>query len=351
VRLCSAGLDKNVQVWNVTAIRRDLRRVFLRERTIRWQVARGLRGSIYALASAPSDGLLALGGYGAMGSLGEILLVNPVDGTLVKVLEGTRPTQGHRQAVLSLAFSADGNSLAAMHADGECVLRQRDAWQPITLYGPDDATYGDPWAGRIGGLPKRRPVVVAGNRHVFLPVLKGKSGDRLTWKLQQIELADRTARRDHDDVVHQGMVTALAASFDGLRLASADLDGNLFLWDLSGDVQVERLRQGAVVASLSFSRDAKILAVGTAAAEGEKSELQVWDLDTRTLKKRLAVPDPVLQACAISPDGKRLADVSDDGKVTLRELELPELPKPEPEPAPRPAPAAGTQPATGPGAE
>jgi WD40 repeat protein len=69
-RLCSAGLDKVVQVWNVSAVTRDLRRVFLRERIIRWQVARGLRGSIYAIASSPGDGLLAIGGYGAMGSLG-----------------------------------------------------------------------------------------------------------------------------------------------------------------------------------------------------------------------------------------------------------------------------------------
>ena len=68
-RLCSAGLDKNVEVWNLAALR-DLRRVFLRKRTIRWQVARGPRGSIYALAAAPNDGLLAIGGYGAMGSLG-----------------------------------------------------------------------------------------------------------------------------------------------------------------------------------------------------------------------------------------------------------------------------------------
>src|SRR5262249_9715380 len=75
-RLLSGGLDKNVEVWNMAALR-DLRRVFLRERTIRWQVARGLRGSIYALAAAPDAPLVAIGGYGAMGSLGEIVLVNP----------------------------------------------------------------------------------------------------------------------------------------------------------------------------------------------------------------------------------------------------------------------------------
>ena len=135
-RLCSAGLDKIVEVWNLSAITRDIRRVFLRERTIRWQVARGLRGSIYALASAPSDGLLALGGYGAMGSLGEILLVNPVDGSLNRVLEG------HRQTICSLAFSADGRWLASCDAAGAAILWQRGKWQPVVLYDQDTKTYG-----------------------------------------------------------------------------------------------------------------------------------------------------------------------------------------------------------------
>ena len=126
-RLCSAGLDKSVLVWNLTAMQRDLRRSFLRERTIRWQVARSLRGSIYALAVAPSDGLLAFGGYGAMGSLGEILLVDPVTGALVQVLES------HRQTVCDLAFSADGNSLVSSDTAGQVTVWKRDGWKPTVL--------------------------------------------------------------------------------------------------------------------------------------------------------------------------------------------------------------------------
>src|SRR5205085_9446205 len=86
-RLFSAGLDKVVQVWDLAALpvggrARDLKRTFLRERAIRWQVSRGPRGSLFALATAP-DGTLAMAGYGAMGSTGEMLLVNPVDGSLI----------------------------------------------------------------------------------------------------------------------------------------------------------------------------------------------------------------------------------------------------------------------------
>ena len=130
LRLCSAGLDKNVEVWNLSAVR-NLRRVFLRERTIRWQVARGLRGSIYALAAAPDNGLLAVGGYGAMASLGEILLVDPLHGKMDRVLEG------HRETICSLAFSPGGKWLASMDVTGETRLWDRSTWTSRVLYKPD----------------------------------------------------------------------------------------------------------------------------------------------------------------------------------------------------------------------
>ncbi len=79
-RLYSAGLDKIVQIWNLKTVTRDLTGNYLRERTIRWEVARGLRGNIYAMAAAPSDGLLAWGGFGARTNTGLILLVDPVSG-------------------------------------------------------------------------------------------------------------------------------------------------------------------------------------------------------------------------------------------------------------------------------
>jgi len=97
-RLYSAGLDKVVQVWNTSVVTRDLRRTRLLERSIRWPVNRSLRGSINALAVSPKDGLLAIAGYGASNELGEIWLVDLVDGTLVKLLHGHRDSIGSRVA-------------------------------------------------------------------------------------------------------------------------------------------------------------------------------------------------------------------------------------------------------------
>ena len=301
-RLCSAGLDKQVLVWNLKALQRDLRRSFLRERTIRWQVARGLRGSIYALAVAPSDGMLAFGGYGAMGSLGEILLVDPVTGGLVQVL------QSHRQTVCSLAFSADGNRLVSSDTAGQVTLWTRDDWKPVVLVHPDEATYGAAAARAIAAAPQLRPLAIVGD-DVVIPLYQGRSaGGSLQWKLNLVRLDDPRQTRLLD-TPHAGLVTSLAASSDGTRLASADLQGRLFVWEL-GEAAV---RPPAVLSappcalSLAFSPDGQTLVAGTAVASGSgQSQLQIWDLATRKLVRSHAQPDHV-NACAVSPDGRLVA--------------------------------------------
>ncbi len=300
-RLCSAGLDKDVLVWNLKTALRDLRRAFLREQTIRWQVARGLRGSIYALDAAPSDGLLAIAGYGAMGSTGEILLVNPLDGSLVGALDR------HRQTVSALAFSADGNWLASIDLDGRATIWKREAWQPVSLDEPDSTAYGAESAGKIAATTDIRPIVIAGNTHAVLPRLAKTDRDgSLQWQLRVVDLADPTRTRLLE-TVHRGMVSALAATSDGRMLASADLEGHLYVWDLQANQPPRSLNPGASAISMSFSPDGKTLALGTVVRPGEKeSQVQVWDVATGVLKHRFTLPDHVW-ACRISPDGTRLA--------------------------------------------
>ncbi len=318
-RLCSAGLDKAVQVWNLTAVARDVRRTFLRERTIPWQVARGLRGSIYCLASSAGDGLLAFGGYGAMGSLGEILLVHPVEGNLVKVL------QGHRQTIASLAFSADGNWLASSDVAGQTILWRKGTWQARILYEPDSKTYDAQLARLIQTQPKLRPIAIAGSQEVVVPACVGRQASgHLGWKLQRIPLEKAEGLRTLD-VVHQGVVTALAASRDGTLLASADLSGKLFLWDLKADGPPAELDPKGIVLSLSFSPDGQTLAAGTAVdAVRKASQLQIWDVASRSVKRTLSLPDHV-QACAISPDNKDVAYVGGaENEVFVEEIRAPE---------------------------
>ena len=299
-RLCSGGLDKNVEVWNMAALR-DLHRVFLRERTIRWQVARGLRGSIYALAAAPDAPLLAIGGYGAMGSLGEIVLVNPIDGKLVKVLEG------HRQTICSLAFSSDGKWLASMDTAGETRLWKRSDWSSRVIYHQDAETYGAEAAAMIARQMKLRPIAFLGSSHIVLPTFASNPGDtRLRWRLVEVNASDPTDYRALD-TIHYGLVTALAASPDGNWLASADGEGKLYLWDVSNGGPPHVLATDRGVMSLAFSPDGRMLVAGTLAGGADgKGQLQVWDVKTRAMTRKVALDDHVY-CCAVSPDGSRLA--------------------------------------------
>jgi WD40 repeat protein len=304
-RLCSAGLDKVVQVWNLDAPTKDLQGNYLRERTLRWEVARGPLGNIFALASSPSDGLLAFAGHGVRTQQHIVLLVNPVDGSLVQTLDA------HRRTVCSLAFSADGKWLASSDTDGRVVAWKRDQWRADTIADSDSPAYGEETARLIQGQPPIRPVAVVGSSHVVVPHFVGRESDgRLRWRLRLIGLAD------HEDVrtletVHYGMVTALATSPGraAARMASVDLEGNLFLWDLEGPASARRLGKKRVIPAICFSPDGRRLIVGTAATGSPpEARLEIWDVEAGREIDSRSLPDHV-QACAVSPDGQRLAYV------------------------------------------
>lgn len=297
-RLYSAGLDKAVHVWDTSAAVRDLRRGKLLERSLRWPVSRGLRGGIYALAVAPDDGLLAVAGYGASNESGEIWLIDPRQAKLVKLL------RSHRQPVMSLAFSSDGNWLASIDAEGKTILWRRGQWQPSLVYDTDTKVYGAQTAEAIAAQPQLRPLTILGNDYLLLPVFIQRAADgQPRWKLQRMSLADRKEVRTFN-TQHSGMVTALATSADGRRWASADLAGNLFIWDATA-AEPRKLPQSRIAISLSFTPDGKRLLAGTTIQDGA-SEVQLWDTAAGQIVERRQLTDHV-RTCAVSPDGRQIA--------------------------------------------
>ncbi|MCA9052830.1 MAG: hypothetical protein KDA75_03290, partial [Planctomycetaceae bacterium] len=142
-RLYCGGFSKVVNVWDVgwnlpPGADGDLLATSIA--TLRWEIARALRGQINALDLAPTGHRLAVAGTGARDANGTIVVF---DTDRNEVLAGLPPEykpdvrSGHVSSVISLDFSPSGNRLVSVSLDGEAWL-----W---TANG--DAA--DEWVGRL----------------------------------------------------------------------------------------------------------------------------------------------------------------------------------------------------------
>ena len=310
LNLYSAGLDKAICCWR----RDEAAGAWRFEKKIRWPIHRGPGGQIFALAASRTDGLLAVAGYSASASeRGAIFLVDPLDGSLKQRLIG------HHQTVTSLCFSDDGQWLASVDLDGCALLWRRGLWQSKTLYETDAKTYaGSPeLLGQIqaaaaarGDMLAIRPIVMAGNDRVIVPLCVGAAEGKLRWQLAELP-CNEPGRFRMLPGDHGRQVTALAADRGGNVLAAGDLDGRLCLRQLGAAPTVRSLESTppstAAVSSLCFSPDGKTLLAGTLVTAAG-SQLQTWDVASGQCVSVKTLTDHV-HACAFRPDGRQWAYV------------------------------------------
>jgi len=319
-RLISGGRDKAAIVWTLdpAALQdiddtdrtsRNIARRRLKERALRWQVARGTRGAIQALAvsSGTARGLVALAGSGAMGSTGEILLLDANDGSLVKTLGGgDRP--GHRQSVAALAFTTDGSWLLSQDLDGQIFAWKRaDDWPAVELAGREEARFGRGGAAALRNMPPLRPLAAIGASQVAVPKLvSAPDAAPPVWRIQIIDLLQPQAPARVLPSDHLGVITALSATADGGRIASADLSGRVIISAPGGGVDPVAWDVKPAVESLAILPDGKRVALGVAADAAEAARLELWEVaPPRRLDSR---PMPAaVRAVQVSPDGTRLA--------------------------------------------
>lgn len=332
-RLCSAGEDKAVLIWQ-RGQRGAVQRSWQYQRSVYWQVQRGNSGRIYALAA--SDNLIAVGGHGAMGGLGEILLLDAVSGNLQTALYNEQI--GHRQVIVSLAFSPDPQSpgLASIDRDGRALYWRPDPetglWSAKLIQPPDRSRYGAEVAQRLYPYRGTAPLVMTDGSHVVLPVYAQdpRQPNSVCWQLQEIDVATGEGRLlpGQQGVYHLAYVTALAVTPDGSRLASADaaqlpsgVPHRFFLWDRQGGRRENRVAR--VPLSLSYSGDGKTLAVGTAQAQGQ-AQVEIWNVADPRQPRRTAEIAAAgnVTACALSPDAAFCA-FSQGNDVLVRSVAAP----------------------------
>ncbi|MCH5375294.1 MAG: hypothetical protein JJ992_15085, partial [Planctomycetes bacterium] len=315
-RLCSAGDDKSAIVWRRVDAPRTGQAAWAYERAIRWQIQRGPRGRIYALAAG--DGLLALAGDGAM-DRAKAVLVDPATGQWKAALIDDRV--GTHPIVVSLSVSPDPQKpgVVSVQMDGQAMYWSPDPdtglWKARQIQPTDREAYGPEDAARLLSGRRFSPAVMTSGRTVVLPSFAGRDarGNAL-WRLRSVDVisgAGLMLGGDRADATHTRMVMALAVSADGRRLASADDAGRVFLWDLPRGERPARFQMTAPVLSLAFDRGGERLLLGGYRRDASGAVLQlrnVHDLQRPTALWSTKVDDHVI-ACAISPDGRDVAYV------------------------------------------
>ena len=183
-----------------------------------------------------------------------------------------------------LALSSDGRLLAMGQSDGAMSITDAQTLKPR-------ARFPVVRAGQVLGnfLPDSRTLAVGGPNG-FLALVDADTGSVL-----------------HRLRGHRGQVGPPSIGADGRLLATGSDDNTVRLWSLpSGRPRGEALRFRSNVNDVQLSPDGRWLAVGLLDFQTEKATLEIWNTDSRRRVRRMADRDSG-SAARFSRDGRLLA--------------------------------------------
>ena len=129
-----------------------------------------------------------------------------------------------------------------------------------------------------------------------------------------------TCRSVRELSIGRRMVRSVSFSHDGWSVAWSTDFGEVWLADVSkrdnGELLIRLQNPGG--RELAFSPDGKLLAVGSI-----NGGLEIWDLKTRTLSRRIAGHVQSVLSVKFSPDGKLLASGGPDEFIIIWDLTRP----------------------------
>lgn len=258
-----------------------------------------------------------------------------------------------------VAFSPNGDILAAGYYEGPVILYNTSTWMPLAVF-----TSQIGFINRIAFSPDGKLIAVGGgiynpdvrgvqiwdvathqlrfklddfdesvNSLVFSPngaILATADGHPMTgrgsaklWDVKTGELLAELTIQGKTDQLYIQAFSDIAFNPDGTLLAAINADGDVQLWDVISRKEVGMTTgvsgEGSGVA---FSPDGKLLAASGAASGYTNTipELRLWVVDTGELVFKLDGHNAAAGKVKFSPDGKILASTSfydSDGTVML----------------------------------
>lgn len=274
--LASTSFDKTVRIW--------------RKSDIELPQFVGHTEAIHSLAYSSDGSRIASGSWDKT-----VRVWNAADGHLLQTL------RGHASIVTDVVFSSDGRRLLSASRDGTArVWNAGDGTHELTLISPDGGEVEAAVFSPDGEL------VATGS---------GVSGHVCLWDA-------RTGALRKTLVGHRGLVSGLAFSRDGRRLASSSRDKSVIVFDVSSGEVIGRLEggHGDWISDIKWGLGDRTLL--TAGKDGLAIK---WDVASATEITRFVGHGQWVNAVEISRSGRLLATASDDKTVRVWNAETGEL--------------------------
>ena len=222
------------------------------------------------------------------------------------------------------SFSPDGKMLAIQLGDGKVRLWDIETQNAVTLrhsvavmsvaFSPDGATLasGSGWYGgtKLWDVATGRDIVsLEGHTGGDHSVAFSPNGSTLAIGQNLWNVATRTNIATLEG--HTDLVRSVAFSLGGTLLASGSDDSTIKLWDVTTGQNIATLEGHTDrVTSVAFSPDGTTLASGS-------GDVRLWDVATRRNIATLEGHTDRVTSVAFSPDGATLASGSWDGTIKL----------------------------------